>query len=168
MGKNAKIKNHMIEVTTELIEKSESMRHDFYGYSSTVCQGERSGCKSHENASGKCGQRAGEGVFGACINHSVFIKIVHRRLPFRANHRQNSRQICQTHIILRVGILKHHAQKFNIILTFPALLSKLSNRIIPLVKNNHKLVSVLESPSRRRCSWRISAGERIQARFLRS
>ena len=40
------------------------MRHDFYGYSSAVCQGERSGCKSHENASGKCGQRAGEGVFG--------------------------------------------------------------------------------------------------------
>ena len=28
--------------------------------------------------------------------------------------------------------------------------------------------AVLESPSRRRCSWRISAGERIQARFLRS
>ena len=75
------------------------------------------------------------------IDHGILVKIVHRGLPLRANHRKDSCQIRQTDVILRLGILEHHAQKFYIIQTFPAVLGKLPNRIIPLVKNNHKFAA---------------------------
>ncbi len=48
--------------------------------------------------------------------------------------------------------------------------SRLLNNILEKMEQNKNFSvaavrAVLESPSRRRCSWRISAGERIQARF---